>query len=47
MRDSLEGVAMALLLLAALCVVYLLAVFILSGANPARSLEILYSLWAR
>jgi hypothetical protein len=40
----LEGVIMALLLIAALAVAYLLAVFIISGLNPATFIRVLQSL---
>jgi len=43
-RDILEGAAMAILLLLALCVAYLLVVFFLAGANLAEFIEILKSL---
>jgi hypothetical protein len=43
-RDILEGAAMAILLLLALCVAYLLVVFFLAGANLEEFIEILKSL---
>jgi hypothetical protein len=45
MRDILVGVVMALLLLAALLIIYLAVVFFLSGANLEAFLRILESLW--
>jgi len=46
MRDALEGTVMALLLLVALFVAYLLVVFlIIAGANFDEFIRILKSLW--
>jgi hypothetical protein len=45
MRDILEGAAMALLLLVALLVAYLLVVFLIAGANLEEFRRILESLW--
>jgi hypothetical protein len=45
MRDVLEGVAMALLLLVALLAAYLLVVFLIAGADFEEFRRILESLW--
>ena len=44
MRDILEGAAMAILLLVALLVAYLIIVFFLAGANLEVFIQILGSL---
>ena len=44
MRDILEGAAMAILLLVALLVTYLILVFALAGANLEVFIQILESL---
>jgi hypothetical protein len=44
MRDILEGIIAALVLLLVFAVVYLAMVFVLSGFRPERFLEILLSL---
>ena len=44
MRDILEGAAMAILLLGALLVAYLLVVFLIAGLNLEAFVEILKSL---
>jgi hypothetical protein len=46
MKDVLEGVVMALLLIAALSAAYLLAVFLIAGANVETFIRILESLWS-
>ena len=45
MRDILEGTVMAVLLLVALLVAYLLVVFVIAGANLEEFRRILESLW--
>jgi hypothetical protein len=45
MRDILEGAGMAVLLLVALFVAYLVAVFVLVGADFEAFIQILRSLW--
>ena len=46
MRDVLEGIGMALLFIAVLCAAYLLAVFIIAGANFEAFVQIIESLWS-